>query len=212
MATCNVIIDLSHNNQNVDVTRAQADGIRGILHKASQGTGFADPAYAARREAAKNTGLLWGAYHFATAADPVAQARFFLKVATPSPQDLIVLDFETNEAKPSNTMSLEQAHAFIGAVQDATGAALGLYGGAYLKEQLGNALDATLQACWLWWAQYGPTPTIPPNWPTWTVWQYTDGHHGIPPFTVDGIRTCDRDRYQGTADDLSTKWVSGSLL
>jgi lysozyme len=211
MATCNVIIDLSHNNLNVDVSSAQADGIRGILHKASQGTGFADPAYAARREAAKNAGLMWGAYHFATAADPVEQARFFLRTASPGSQDLIVLDFETNEAKPSNTMNLDQAHAFIAAVQDATGTRLGLYGGAYLKQQVGSAIDPTLQSCWLWWSQYGPAPTIPPNWATWTLWQYTDGHHGIPPFTVDGIGPCDRNLYQGASDDLQARWVTGSL-
>jgi GH25 family lysozyme M1 (1,4-beta-N-acetylmuramidase) len=212
MDTCNVVIDLSHNNQNVDLTRAQADGIQGIFHKATQGTGFADPAYASRRAAAKTAGLLWGAYHFATGADPVAQAQFFLRVASPSPQDLIVLDFETNTTTPSNTMILDQAHAFIGAVQNAIGRTPGLYGGAYLKEQLGGAVDPQLQACWLWWAQYGPAPQIPPNWPTWTLWQYTDGHHGNPPFTVDGIGPCDRDQYQGTVADLQAKWVTGTLV
>jgi lysozyme len=212
MTSCNVIIDLSHNNSNVDFGRVQADGILAIIHKATQGSGFTDPAFATRREAARNAGLKWGAYHFGTAADPVAQARFFLKVANRAPDDLIVLDFETNPGNPSNTMTLDQAREFISAVEEATGVTPGLYGGAYLKEQLGDAVDPTLQACWLWWAQYGPAPAIPTNWSNWTLWQYTDGHHGNPPFTVDSVGACDRDQYQGTADDLQAKWGTGTLV
>jgi lysozyme len=212
MATNNVVIDLSHNNGNVDLTRAQKDGIVGIIHKATQGTGFADPMYAARRREAKNAGLLWGAYHFATGADPLAQAQFFLRTASPTAQDLVVLDIETNRANPNNTMTLDQAHAFISTVQNAIGSPPGVYGGAYLKEQLSGANDPQLQACWLWWAQYGPAPLLPPNWATWTLWQYTDGHHGNPPFAVDGIGPCDRDQYQGTVEDLQNRWATGTLV
>ena len=212
MAACNVIVDLSHNNQNVDLVRARADGVQAVIHKATQGSGFTDPAYANRRTAAKNAGLLWGAYHFATGADPATQSRFFLKVASPAPDDVMVLDLETNESNPGNTMTLDQARAFIQSIQDATGLTPGLYGGSYLKQQLAGAIDEKLQACWLWWAQYGPAPDIPPNWSSWTLWQYTDGHHGNPPLEVDGIGACDRDQYQGTPDDLRAKWVTGSLV
>jgi lysozyme len=212
MASCNVVIDLSHNNDNVDLAKAMAAGIEGVIHKATQGTGFTDPAYSARRELAKQAGLLWGAYHFGTAGDPEAQARFFLRVAQPSPGDLVVLDFEPNPGAPANTMSLTQADTFITAVQDATGIAPGLYGGAYLKQQLESQADETLAACWLWWAQYGPAPAIPPAWSAWTLWQYTDGHHGNPPFSVDGVGPCDRDQYQGSVDALREKWATGTLL
>jgi lysozyme len=211
MSGCNVIIDLSHNNANVDLARAKADGVQGLIHKATQGTGFSDPTYSARRDEAKQAGLLWGAYHFATGGDPSAQAKFFLRVANIAQGDLLVLDFEVNEANSNNTMTLDQARAFVSTVQDATGITPGLYGGAYLKEQIANISDETLQACWLWWAQYGTVPNIPPAWPTWTLWQYTDGHHGNPPFTVDGIGACDRDQYQGDADELQAKWITGTL-
>jgi lysozyme len=211
MVACNVVIDLSHHNQTGGLSRAAAAGVLAVIHKATQGSGFSDPSYNARRNAAKDAGLLWGAYHFATGADPVAQARFFLKAAGPAPGELMVLDFETNQTTPGNTMTLDQARTFISTIQDATGITPGLYGGAYLKEQLGESIDEELQACWLWWAQYGPTPLIPPNWSTWSLWQYTDGHHGNPPLSVDGIGPCDRDQYQGAVEDLKTKWVTGSL-
>ena len=211
MANSNVVIDLSHQNGNVDLAEASAAGIVGVIHKATQGSGFKDPRYAARRAQAQQAGLLWGAYHFATGADPVAQAKFFLSVAQSGPGDLVVLDFEQNESTPSNSMMLDQARTFISTVQEATGITPGLYGGAYLKQQLNGANDDTLGACWLWWAQYGPAAMIPPAWPDWTLWQYTDGHHGNPPFDIDGVGPCDRDQYQGTADDLQAKWATGSL-
>jgi lysozyme len=211
MSGSNVIIDLSHHNENVDLGRARADGILGIIHKCTQGSGFVDPTFAARRKAAAAAGILWGAYHFGTSADPVAQARFFLNVAKPTLEDLVVLDFELNESKPSNTMTLDQVRAFISTVQDVTGIAPGLYGGALLKKQLGENIDPVLQACWLWWAQYSPEPRIPPNWSAWTLWQYTNGHHGHAPFKVDGVGACDRDQYPDTAETLRARWLTGSL-
>jgi len=60
-------------------------------------------------------------------------------------------------------------------------------------------------------ATQGTAAVIPPNWPAYTLWQYTDGHHGNPPHAVDGIGACDRDLYEGTEDDLTTRWATGSL-
>jgi lysozyme len=211
VATSNIVIDLSHNNENADLGEVRAAGVLGVIHKATQGSGFKDPMYASRRTQAKQAGLLWGAYHFATAADPTAQAKFFLNVAQPDEGNLIVLDFEKNDSSPSNTMSLAQARTFVSTIQNVTGITPGLYGGRYLKEQLAGAQDEILGACWLWWAQYGPSAEIPPAWPDWTLWQYTDGHNGMQPFGVDGVGPCDREQYRGTPQDLQTKWATGTL-
>ena len=119
--TSNAVIDLSHNNQSVDFNKAKAAGILGVVHKATQGTGFVDPMYAKRRKAAANAGLLWGAYHFGTGADPIAQAQSFLKVASPTAKDILVLDFEPNTTPPRNSMTLVQARAFIGFVKKCHG-------------------------------------------------------------------------------------------
>ena len=208
--TSNVVMDLSHNNPSVDFGLAAVDGIVGVVHKATQGTGFADPQYSARRQAAADAGLLWGAYHFGTGADPVAQANWFLRTATPGPQDLVVLDFEENPA--GTTMSLDQARTFIQTVQAKIGRAPGLYGGSLLKQSLTGISDPILEACWLWWAQYGPVAAIPPNWDNYTLWQYTDGHHGNPPFAVNGVGVCDRDQYQGSVDQLTAAWATGTLI
>jgi GH25 family lysozyme M1 (1,4-beta-N-acetylmuramidase) len=49
----NVIIDLSHHSGNIDLAQAQAAGIVGVIHKATQGTGHQDPRDQARRDQTK---------------------------------------------------------------------------------------------------------------------------------------------------------------
>ena len=78
MAQSNVIIDLSHHNQNLDFSQIKDPGaILGIIHKATQGTNYVDPTYETHRALALGQGLLWGAYCFGTGADGVEQAGGF---------------------------------------------------------------------------------------------------------------------------------------
>jgi len=83
----------------------------------------------------------------------------------------------------------------------------GLYSGHYIKALLGSTTDPVLCNCWLWLAQYGPTAVVPPCWPTWTLWQYTDGAIGPQPHTVSGIGRCDRDRFMGDEAGLRNLWL-----
>src|SRR5436309_10182399 len=80
MAT-NVVVDLSHHNGNVDLGKAQAAGIVGVIHKATQGTSMFDNMYQQNRQKAQAAGLLWGAYHFGSLGDGAVQADFFLSKA-----------------------------------------------------------------------------------------------------------------------------------
>jgi len=201
----NAVIDLSHHNGLVDLARARADGILGIIQKATQGRTFVDPTYARNRANAASAGLRWGAYHFGTGGDGVQQAMHFLDTVAPSAGELLVLDFEANHQGPS--MSLEEARAFVTHVRESTGRWPGLYSGHYVKELLGTQGDAILSNCWFWLAQYGPTAVVPVAWPTWTMWQYTDGAVGPEPHEVDGVGRCDRDRFNGTAGQLRTFWT-----
>lgn len=193
--TNGAIVDLSHFNINPDFTSMKQAGVVAVIHKASQGTTFADPFYAARREAAAAAGILWGSYHFGTNEDGAAQADFFL---TQARGGLLVLDFEENPQGAS--MTLDQARAFVARVGSVTGMRPGLYGGEYLKEQLGARADPVLGACWLWWSQYDDHPSIPANWSAWTLWQYTDAA------AIGGVGTCDCSRFNGAAEDLERFW------
>ena len=205
MGTTNAVVDLSHYNAYVDFGALKADGIFGVIHKATQGLGFMDPAYAPRRQPALNAGLKWGAYHFGTGADGTAQADFFLAHAQLADGDLLVLDFELNNMGP--TMTLSEARDFVNRIKAVTGEWPGLYGGSYLKEQLNGTPDAVLSNCWLWLSQYGPQAVLPPGWDSWKFWQYTDGHSGLGPFAVQGVGPCDRNVFQGSAADLASFWA-----
>ena len=204
MPTINAIVDLSHHNGTPDFGAAKGDGILAVIHKATQGDQYTDPEYQGRRQAALDAGLLWGAYHFGVGGDGVAQAEKFVSVVKPQQTDLLVLDLEHNPAGP--TMTVDQAEAFVRRVHDLTGGWPGLYSGSYVKESLPANYAGVLANCWFWLAQYGPTPQVPPAWSQWTLWQYTDGSSGQPPYTVRGIGACDRDFFNGDASGLKTLW------
>jgi GH25 family lysozyme M1 (1,4-beta-N-acetylmuramidase) len=205
----NVVVDLSHHNGNVDLNRAKQAGILAVIHKATQGVGMFDTKYEINRQKARAAGLFWGAYHFGTKANGAAQADFFLSKANADAATLLVLDYEPNG---NLTMTLDQAKAFISRVNEVTGRFPGLYSGSLIKQQLaGQAIDPILSQCFLWIAQYAPIPTnIPPTWPNWTLWQYTDGVAGPPPHTVEGIGPCDRDQFNGTVEQLRQLWDVGN--
>ena len=205
MATpLNVIVDTSHHNGNVNFNKAKDDGILGVIQKATQGQAGVDPTYKTNHTKAVNAGLLWGAYHFGTGSDGLKQAEHFLDVVGDDPKILLVLDLEPNPTGPS--MSLEEARAFVTHVNAKTGRFPGLYSGHYIKQLLGTHSDPILAQCWFWLAQYGPTPVVPPNWPTWTMWQYTDGALGPQPHQVSGIGRCDRDKFNGNETQLKKLW------
>ena len=200
----NVVIDLSHFNNVTDFNAVKADGIVGVIHKATEGIDYTDSMYHARRSQALAAGLWWGAYHFGTGDDGVAQAKYFLSIVNPAPTDLLALDFEQNTT--GSSMGLAEAEQFVSYVQSVTGRWPGLYSGSYIKELLGNNQNSTLANCWFWLSEYGPTAHVPANWPTWTMWQYTDGSVGPEPHSVPGVGKCDRDQFNGEMDGLTRLW------
>jgi len=204
----NVVIDLSHHNDKVDFAKIAADGIVGIIHKATEGMTFADKKYATRRQQALDAGLLWGAYHFGVGGDGSDQADFFLNTVKPDARTLVVLDYEPHVTGP--TMTLDQAREFVDHTQEVLERCPGLYSGHLIKEQLAHQTtpDPILRNCFLWIAQYnGPRPlNVPPTFATWTFWQYTDGVHGAVPHTVKGVGQCDRDQFNGSLEQLRKLW------
>src|SRR4051812_32094791 len=103
----NSVVNLSHYDEaRPHFAEMKSEGITGVIHEATYPIRNVDSAYGARQGEAIRSGLLWGAYHFADATDPVAQADHFLTVvarewressaAQSSPGVLLVLDFEKN--------------------------------------------------------------------------------------------------------------------
>jgi lysozyme len=201
------VIDLSHHNGlAIDFRAAAAGGVLGVIHKATQGAAGLDPTWAAHRADALAAGLRFGSYHFGDGSDGAGQARHFLQSVGPRPGELLALDLEDNPAGPS--MTLEEARAFVTAVQGAVGRWPALYSGHTLKGMLGGRPDPVLASCPLWLAQYGPSAVLPCGWASWTLWQWTDGSASEP---TPGVGHCDRDRFAGDAAALDAFWdrVSG---
>lgn len=208
MTVLNAVIDISHyNGDSLDFSQAAGAGILGVIHKASEGLTYRDPMYAANRQAATAAGMMWGAYHFGTGDDPAQQAENFLASIGDPGGVLLALDFEPNGS--GATMTLDQASSFTTAVQAATGQWPGLYSGSLIKQLLGSSPDPVLANSWFWLAEYGDEAVVPPNWPIWTMWQYTDGTNGPEPHSVDGIGNCDRDKFNGDEDQLRRLWGVG---
>jgi lysozyme len=210
----NAIIDISSFQGNPDFKKVRAAGIIGVIHKATEGVGFHDSAYAVNKKAAKAEGLLWGAYHFGTGSDPEKQAQEFLQVAALGKDELIVLDFEDNKP-PGTQMTVASAKLFVNKVFSLTGRRPGIYSGNTIKAALGNTVDPDLGKCFLWVAQFDTSPNAPQIQKTWskfTFWQYTNGQVGPLPHTVDGIGPCDRDTFNGDEPTLREFWNNGGVV
>lgn len=207
----NAVIDLSHHNKVSGFAKVKSAGIAAVIHKATQGTRYKDPTFAANRAKAVAADLKVGAYHFGTAGDAVAQAEHLVSVA--GKESLLVLDFEGNPQ--GHDMSLEEAEDFVNHIHALTGRYPGFYSGHAIKETLTKAgitgpEQTVLSRCWLWVAQYGRQPLLPKAWTAWTFWQYTDGADGPEPHAVDGIGRCDRDYFNGTSRELDAFWKANS--
>jgi len=210
----NVIVDISDYQKGVDFQKARKQ-IRAVIIKATQGVSKKQKHFAARRELARAAGLYVGSYHFGEQADGREQADYYLATCNPRPDEVMALDFEewSSGGKPQPAMTLKQARDFVQRVHEVTGRWPGLYGGSYLKEQLGSSTDPILGRCWLWIAQYGPKAKWPKQvWPYWTIWQYTGDGKGPEPHDADGIgKNIDRDIFVGSLDELDNFWKSGGI-
>lgn len=206
MLGTNAVIDISHHQTVLSFGQMKEAGIVGILHKATQDTGYIDPTYADHKAEAESAGLLWGAYHFGSGSDPTEQANHFLDVVGDPTGILLALDFEQDTTDGQTTMSLAQAESFVTTVQQRTGKWPGLYGGSLIKQLLGNNKDPVLANCFLWLTEWEVAqPDVPANWQTWTFWQYTNTG------TVPGISgVCDRDTFNGTQQQLTDFWAAAA--
>lgn len=193
------IMDISHNN-SIDLPAAQSAGIVAVIHKATEGATFQDPMYATRRAEAKKLGLLWGAYHFGTAADVSQQIQNLTQTAQLEPGDFVALDYEE---LAGDQMTLQQAEQFVTLFQQQFGYLPLVYGSNLL-----NAITQTspLAACGLWIAEYANVsqPSLPPAFQSCDLWQFTDGTTPSPLQTAGS--TVDRDRYNGTQQELVAAW------
>lgn len=192
------VIDLYHGDTVTSFEEIHASGIRGIIHKATEGKTLSDRLYASRREQALDAGLLWGAYHFLRPGDMRDQARRFVDTAAPTNATLLAADHETHG------VSFPDLCTFLHEVEAEAGRPPVLYSGALIKEQVGSGSFAGLASNRLWLAQYAAEPKWPSRiWPSLFLWQYTESGSNT------GISgQVDISSFDGTDEELAAQWAA----
>ena len=223
----NNVVNLSHyDGMRPDFGRMKQEGIVGVIHEATYPRFDSDSQYTARQLAAARVGLLWGAYHFGDATDPIRQADHFLGMVASQWQGpgihpdgvLLVLDFEKNGHYPGGTMRVDQAVAFVERIRVRTGKYPGVYGSenrlrAVLNSsKVSSAQRQVLSNCWLWIANYHYVPRATDPWSHWHLWQYTgDGKCDLRPRSaypksVANVIKAERNIFRGNSAALEAFW------
>lgn len=197
-----LVVDLSHHDDVTSFEEAYKFGIRGVIHKATEGTTFVDEKYAQRRKDATKANLIWGAYHFFRPGKIGEQVEFFLEHAAPLPGTLLALDHE------DPACSVADVEQFIRLLEQSTSQKIVLYSGHLIKEQLGNQVHPYLKGTRLWLAQYGSTAVIQATWDDYWLWQFTGDGVGPGPHDVPGLgQNIDINSFAGTTEDLYDQWA-----
>lgn len=200
------------NGAPIDWTAVRQSGQSWAFVKATEGTGYTNPYFAADWHDSAAAGLYHGAYHYArpsaTAGSATAQAQYFANTVGPQqvPGTLPpILDLEeTGGLAPVDLIAW--THEFLNALQADTGRLPMLYTyPSFWQNQMAGSSEFTNYPLWV--ASYGSAtgPTL--GWPNYTFWQYTSSG------TVGGIQTqgaTDLSVFNGTALDLAALASAGS--
>ena len=177
-------LDCSNNNGPIDIAAAKKWGVKAVIAKASEGTGFVDPYFSGFREQCRKLKLPFGAYHFFRPGDsPTIQAALFCKlIGKLERTDLRpTIDYETSSSQ-SAAQKVADIKAFNAVVRKTLGcwpifySFSGFLPELELKETLGDGL---------WLANYGPDDghehayPIPAPWRKVNLHQFTQ-HGKIP--------------------------------
>ena len=202
-------IDVAHFQGPIDWQAVANDGIGFAYLKATEGIDGVDVQFVRNWRETRTVGVLRGAYHVCSPAQPVSlQVDHFMKVvSTLQPDDLPpALDLEEVRGGASQDQwdlieAGERVRLVLEWLQGVEGK-LGRRPVVYTREQFIAAKfpsAAPLRVYPLWIAHYSdaPQPSIPSAWSSWTFWQYSDRGevHGI-------AGQVDRDRFNGSLTDL----------
>lgn len=211
-----IVVDLSHWNvipgnygqavANLKLTK-QA-GVQGLIHKATESTGYVDEKLKVRSKLARDAGLLFGTYHFLRPGDMAKQADHYLNtilgLGVIEPQQwLWCCDYEDPD------ISLPEVADFMGHLQQkiAPYQQPVLYTGHVLKAKIAAGQSASVLTQYrLWLAHYADKPVLPYGWGNFFLWQYSDKG------SVPGIAApTDVNFYSGAADELRSAWTGGGV-
>jgi lysozyme len=199
--TCDVTIDVSHHQGNIDWAAVKQTGIQCVMIKATQGL-TKDSLWEVNRDGAKAQGLLVIPYTFLTkAAGAAAQAQFFVETAGLMAGMLAALDWEGDNAP--DAAFVEQVGLAV--VEVIRRDPLGYWGGSPPA-----APTAVMKGWPRWIPRYGANDGNPDmnHQPTepWLFWQYTSNQE------VDGITgSVDASLFAGSEAALKAWCETGAL-
>ncbi|HEX3781053.1 MAG TPA: GH25 family lysozyme [Pseudonocardiaceae bacterium] len=196
-------LDVSGHQGAIDWGSVSSGGGSFAYIKATEGTYYTNPDFAQQYNGSYSSGLVRGAYHFATpnTTDGVSQADYFLAHGGGWSNDGKTLppaiDLEYNPYGDTcygltPAALVAWIHAFVNEMK----AHIGIYPTIYTSTTwwstcTGN--DSSFGADPLWIPRYGSSVgTLPAGWSTQAVWQYADS----------GTFPGDQDSYNGSAAQL----------
>jgi len=204
-------LDVSGHEPTIDWSTVVSGGAQFAYVKATEGTGFVNPDFAAQYNGSYQAGLIRGAYHFAlpSKSGGAAQASYFVANGGGWSADGRtlpgVLDIEYNPYGGecyglSRSAMVSWITSFLDTYQALTSVWPVIYtAGAWWAKCTGDYSGfATDDPLWI--ASYGTTPsTLPGDWSTYTFWQSAS----------DGTFPGDQDTFNGTSAQLVQFATSG---
>lgn len=183
--------------QKMNFQKAAAQGVKFVFIKSSQEV-WADQDIIYNWQAAKDAGLLRGAYHFMTwNVSPEKQAECMWSLIKNDPGEIPpVIDYEWWSTVPANADDL--LRKFARRLENLCGRKVGIYTSSYFFDGANEAPDVAWRT-WLWVANYRETgePRLPKGWDKWTFWQWSNKGDGL--------------LHGAESKELDMNWFNGSL-
>lgn len=149
------MIDRANVNGSDDYHQAHRAGVRWAYFKATEGQGFIDRTYHARRKAARAAGIVTGAYMFSDNTDPAAEVRLFLdEIGDQGHRIGELRPCVDIERSPHGVPTLQHTIAMLEHLHDALGYWPVVYGSTSVIAPYRSA-SVVVRACPWWRAEYG---------------------------------------------------------
>lgn len=200
MSDIPICIDISHWQDFPDFEQVAASGVRGMIHKATEGTTYQDPNRKENCANAAEAGLLISTYYWIKPGDGRDQTNFYLDTIQPVIGERVCIDYE--EAGCSLITLEDAVSTLLDAKKELK---ITVYSGHLLKEQLNGRNDFLAEETDLWLAQY---TTGTPSWPDetydqWMLHQYSES--GVVPGIDDTY--VDLNNFNGDEKEF-IQWIS----
>ncbi|MEU3838430.1 lysozyme [Streptomyces sp. NPDC028635] len=199
-------VDVSSHQRDVDWQALRDGGARWAYAKATEGTYYTNPYFTQQYGGSYDTGMVRGAYHFATpdTTGGATQADYFVEHGGGWSKDGRTLpgalDIEWN---PYGDACFDKSpSAMVGWIRDfltryraRTGRDAVIYTATSWWSQCTGNYSGFGASNPLWIARYDTTPgPLPAGWTSYTMWQYT----------ATGKTVGDHDRFNGTQTQLGS--------